>query len=1426
MATNVKNILLEISGKGGDAQRTLERLGEAVRELPDRKTLEVQAETRKAQEDIRAMLARLKQIDRSRATPEVNVAITKAMLELEKMDEELGKIDGRRVRAHLEVEAEREAIRRGLSVAQEAVDRLTAERKVVSLDFDARTRAAEEKVDGLAQRLDELNRTQRVDLSVETTKLQARLAEARAALEKIGETAGLKRLDAQIEKANNSLDKTLARLDRARDAKNPDAGRIQELEAAVDAARQKVDDLTRRRKQVQIVVTAQTKAAQAKIDSLETDLAELPKRSTIGIDLARDRLTAQLNAARADLEKLTTRRRVVAMEFEAKTERAEADIARLTAAEAALPDSHEIDVRVNQDIIGNLGRINAGIASVIGSLGRAGTAGQQMSSEMSDATFRASLGFLSFGGAIGPVFALIVGLTIVIGTSLVAALAALVSSLAAAAAAVVALGTAFAAALGPIIGLVIAVVGRIAKVVNAMKAQDAAAKALGQKAAEGSDRAAQAAQRQAQAAQGLRDAQERLRSATVAAYREMEDAAEAYSDAVRGIVDAELNLDSARLSIREAEAALQDYMDTLGNVARLSDDFKKFTDVSFDFDTGALAGALKGVSFGGDDAENSALRLERLILNVREARQREKEAVDGVSDAERNRSRTLQTHNAFVRDGIAASAGYQAALRGVRDAQQQVNNAIKAQEPAVEASTAKAISLIGELTEKEKELLATLRKVRGELRGAFRGATDAVFGGMIRSLQRIPQFINPLRGAFTRLGQSIGASLDIFSRELIRPEWISAIRKFIDAGGRIARVFTADILIPFLRIVRDLALAAMPFLERGLRAAGRALQRLSRQAGPEQLRDVVAEIVSHLKSWLALAYQLGRVFIGVVRGASGEGQTLVGDLTRKLREFGDELNSVSGQRKLRDFFRRMIPQAKEFVKTVFELTAAFVRFANNAAPAVTTLFGALNRLFKLVNSVGAGQGALPMFLDAIGRLRDTSGPDRAKEALERLADAEDRLRDSHRDLDDAQRDLTDALREGRRELEDMEAAASGAKLSTRRARLDVRDAKARLAQLRAEGASAGEIERAEIDLADARMRVTQAVRDEKRAVDDNNRAQAAGVKGTDIYKSAAERLQDSMKESTDALRDFVEAQREAANPPEQDLSVWDRVRNRVSSVANGIGGAFAGAWRRVTSGASTAFADLRGIVGRALGGIPGIILQRGPELFRAAYSWANNIAGGVRDRAASIRSAVGGAITGAIAHVRSFLGDALDVGTRLGENIAKGIGAGLSAVAGFGRDVINALITVFNNGMRSINRAIPDKVKLRGLPDINLPDNPMPDDIPKLATGGMTTGVTTAVIGDNPGGREAVLPLTRRVMRQLARAITAQMSSFTMAPAMATSGRAYGVATTPAAAGRPGLYVDKFEARIDAPAGSYPDARTTMTHIEGLVARLGGDPNI
>jgi TP901 family phage tail tape measure protein len=102
-------------------------------------------------------------------------------------------------------------------------------------------------------------------------------------------------------------------------------------------------------------------------------------------------------------------------------------------------------------------------------------------------------------------------------------------------------------------------------------------------------------------------------------------------------------------------------------------------------------------------------------------------------------------------------------------------------------------------------------------------------------------------------------------------------------------------------------------------------------------------------------------------------------------------------------------------------------------------------------------------------------------------------------------------------------------------------------------------------------------------------------------------------------------------------------------------------------------------------------------------------------------------------------------GTRMGGHLKDAIVAGVkglsSTLAGIIRGAVNTVINVWN-GLRipgfsySIHKG-PLDFSI-GIPAINLPD------IPHVAAGGITTGPTLAVIGDNPSGREAIIPLPDR----------------------------------------------------------------------------------
>lgn len=108
-----------------------------------------------------------------------------------------------------------------------------------------------------------------------------------------------------------------------------------------------------------------------------------------------------------------------------------------------------------------------------------------------------------------------------------------------------------------------------------------------------------------------------------------------------------------------------------------------------------------------------------------------------------------------------------------------------------------------------------------------------------------------------------------------------------------------------------------------------------------------------------------------------------------------------------------------------------------------------------------------------------------------------------------------------------------------------------------------------------------------------------------------------------------------------------------------------------------------------------------------------------------IKNVFGGAVNW---FTRSVITPIINKFTEIKDAFKEGIGEGLKSVLNAVRSPINSLI----NGLNSIKNKIPG-AKL--LPDIGT--------IPRFAQGGITSGPTLAMVGDNVGGREVISPLDR-----------------------------------------------------------------------------------
>lgn len=139
---------------------------------------------------------------------------------------------------------------------------------------------------------------------------------------------------------------------------------------------------------------------------------------------------------------------------------------------------------------------------------------------------------------------------------------------------------------------------------------------------------------------------------------------------------------------------------------------------------------------------------------------------------------------------------------------------------------------------------------------------------------------------------------------------------------------------------------------------------------------------------------------------------------------------------------------------------------------------------------------------------------------------------------------------------------------------------------------------------------------------------------------------------------------------------------------------------------------------------------------------AGEIFGRLKDK---ILGAVKDAWNGAIDWLRQQYLRFLDAGKSIGNAMVDGLKGAISGMVGIGADLANGIIgafkSVWNSAANSINQSIPNSIGLPGLPDINLPDNP----IPTLATGGMTSRAGIVRVGER-GPEDVYLPNGSRVV--------------------------------------------------------------------------------
>ncbi|MEK6272451.1 MAG: hypothetical protein AABM42_07360 [Actinomycetota bacterium] len=686
--------------------------------------------------------------------------------------------------------------------------------------------------------------------------------------------------------------------------------------------------------------------AKTKLAEARTNLARFAREKAEGkLGIDKGEFDAQLAAARAALEAAVAGKHTAKVDVAALG--AFATLAKLEAAStAATRDrTQHIDVDVSQ--LAQLARALGAVSSAAEGAGGGGGVGK----------------FLTEIPGIPPVSgaaaAAIAGVLVPSIVALGAALLAIVASLAAAAAGLGALGVAAAAAFGPVIALAGAAVFQLAKATQAQDAYKSAQEAV-KSAAEGLANA-EAGQQQAQTAltraresaaeqirndlrtavDGLRSAEDRLTDANYRAKRAEEDLTEARQAARRAIIDEQLAASSAALSHRGAILALR----------RARQELRQTED-----DPGAsrldVAEARLRVAQAEDDVESSRIRANRAQRDANEAERQGVKGAPGVVDARH----AVTDANGEVDDATRAVAEAERVLRRAHAATINQSPSVVAAREAIASADRQVAQAADRLTtaqRKANKALGDLKDSRGALAvvgvakrigRAFGPALDPIFRGIARGLRLLLPMIRSLQGPLRGLGQAMGRAFAALARELARPAWQRFFRLLLRSSAELVRVGGRGFIL-LLRILRNIAEAALPFLIRGLRQFNRLLAGVARDSKGVDLSGPIHQ----LGLWLDLAYELGRVFLGFVRTASGEGGGIVKWLADGAAAMADWLESDEGQERLKQFFEEVLPLAKDLVTFFGQLALALIQFGELVAPALDLVLKPINLLLKAIN---------------------------------------------------------------------------------------------------------------------------------------------------------------------------------------------------------------------------------------------------------------------------------------------------------------------------------------------------------------------------------------------------------------------------------------------------------------------------------------------
>lgn len=623
------------------------------------------------------------------------------------------------------------------------------------------------------------------------------------------------------------------------------------------------------------------------------------------------------------------------------------------------------------DVETNAENVVQGAVSIFGVFTNGVKLAQNAASSFGQAVSGLAVNFGPFSAAMSGTLAIVLLLVGALIVQLVGALAAVAASAALAAAAVVALGTAFVAAMGPAVLVAVAVFARLVKIMQAVKAADQEAQNAAKTAAQHHEEARHAEEARADAARTLADAETSLGKATTQAYQDMADAATRAKQAVDSLARARLSQEQANLNVQKAKLELEKFRKEVGLTGKdLDNTFKKFSDVNFD--PKKLNKELAKVGTDKTLGQEQELQLKQLILNIKDARLSQKEATNGVTNAQTDLNRATKTYNDYIRLGIKANPGYLAALKQRNDALRAQRRLAADQKDAREqAKLTKAEQLTKKLSATELAFAAALKEAKAAFSALFTPAVEAILTSTANAFKIIAGAVKPLKPAFSRLGALMGGAIEQLAAAIANPAIIAGIGTLIDLAGQLSGPITQG-LISLFTILMNIATAAAPFLLPIFQGIADFLGVWAqRTADTGKMSDFIQLIVDNLGTWWDLINSVAQALLDFFIAAGPEGQILLDKIIALVDNFDRMLNTKEGRQEVIDWLKNAVGFAIDFLNVVLAIIQAFVVIGGITVRLINIIKSAVNWVDKWLQKIDRIEtrwvNALNNVGDAIGR---------------------------------------------------------------------------------------------------------------------------------------------------------------------------------------------------------------------------------------------------------------------------------------------------------------------------------------------------------------------------------------------------------------------------------------------------------------------------